>query len=104
MNRTLKEIHTEREAKDTIASLKSQIEHLYWLLKNTNSGVTTPSSAVFSVSKVLELPAVPATAETFQMVFWSSEGTGDDKVWWTYTGLTRWYPMAYTTLDGTPGS
>jgi hypothetical protein len=51
------------------------------------------------------LPAVPTTSETFQRVFWTSDGdgTGDNGVWWTRTGLTRWYPMIYSTKDGAPG-
>lgn len=55
---------------------------------------------------VEELPAIPTEADILQFVFWTSAGAGDgdDQVWWTREGLTRWYPMTYSTLDGTPGS
>lgn len=63
-----------------------------------NGRVTCPT--------VEELPAVPTVANLLQFVFWTSAGAGDgdDQVWWTRTGLTRWYPMTYSTLNGTPGS
>lgn len=55
---------------------------------------------------VEELPAVPTDTDILQFVFWTSAGAGDgnDNIWWTRTDLTRWYPLTYSTLDGTPGA
>jgi hypothetical protein len=70
------------------------------------SETETETTGRIVVPTVEELPAVPTVANTYQMVFWTSAGAGDgdDRVWWTYYGLTRWYPLVYTTLAGTPGS
>lgn len=77
---------------------------------------TAPSSkGRYKCPVVYSLPAVPTAADTYQMVYWTSEdepheegegfqeGTGDNTVWWTRTDLTRWYPMTYSELDGEPG-
>jgi len=70
------------------------------------STVPGATAGRFRCPSVDALPAVPTAANTFQMVYWTSEGdgTGDDGVWWTRTDLTRWYPFAYSTLNGTPGA
>ena len=59
-----------------------------------------------TVPTVEALPAVPTNGHTMQVVFWTSAdaGTGDDGLWWTKDGMTRWYPMVYSTLSGAPGA
>jgi len=77
----------------------------------TGSVAEEASRGQFSCPTVYTLPEIPTTAGRFRMVFWTNEvnpddseevGTGDNKVWWTRTGLTRWYPFLYTTKAGTP--
>jgi hypothetical protein len=73
----------------------------------SSGGSTAPmAKGRFKCPTVETLPAVPTASETFQMVYWTSAGggTGDNQVWWTRTDLTRWYPLTYGTLNGTPGA
>lgn len=60
----------------------------------------------FTIPTVEELPAVPTNGNTMQIVQWTSAGAGDgdDGLWWTKDGMTRWYPMVYSSINGTPGS
>ena len=59
-----------------------------------------------TIPTVEELPAVPTNGNTMQIVLWTSAGAGDgdDGLWWTKDGMTRWYPMVYSSLNGTPGA
>jgi hypothetical protein len=83
---------------------------------NSGESATAPSTkGRITCPTVYSLPAIPTNGNTFQMVFWTSEdephdegedfqaGTGDDSVWWTRNTMSRWYPLTYSTLDGTPG-
>ncbi len=44
------------------------------------------------------LPDIPTTSGTHSVI-WTSEGagTGDDQVWITFAGLTKWFPTMKTT-------
>lgn len=98
-----------RDIRQALRELRHRTAKLPARNRPGGGGGSTDSSETnngrFSVPVVETLPAVPVGANVLQIVFWTSEGdgTGDDQPWWTYTGLTRWYPMTYSTLDGTPG-
>ena len=105
MKLTLKELQEARTLRNTIATIKTQIEYILWLLANTTSNAASSVStgSGFSVDEVETLPAIPTTG--YSMVFWTSvgAGTGDDQTWEAYPGQARWYPCQKpTTLSGAP--
>lgn len=110
MRQRLRTTRDEASVKDSIRVLRGMVEWILWQLRNTSSSVSVSNTfideggAVF-VPTVETLPPIPTDPEVFQQVFWTSfgDGTGDDQVWFTYTGKTRWYPTTYTVLNGTPG-
>lgn len=106
MKLSLRELQETRTLRNTISTLKTQIEYILWLLANTTSNTaSTVVGSGFSVEVVETLPAIPTTG--YQMVFWTSvgAGVGDDQTWEAYPGQSRWYPCQKpTTLSGAPGA
>jgi len=106
MRKPLAEYKKEMSLRDTLRTLKGQIESILWMLRNMNTSAasgTSVSGSAFSVDTVEILPAIPD--EGYQMVFWTSvgAGTGDDQTWEAFAGQSRWYPCQKpTTLSGTP--
>jgi hypothetical protein len=105
-------LEDKRDLERRLRALEQRTQHLpaRWNSGGGGGGGTSPGDDPTGKGRsncptVESLPAVPTTSETFQHVFWTSEGdgTGDNGVWWTRTGLTRWYPMIYSTKDGAPG-
>lgn len=106
MRKPLAEYKKEMSLRDTLRTLKGQIESILWQLRNMNTSAAagTGSSSSFSVETVETLPPIPE--DGYQMVFWTSlgAGVGDDQTWEAFAGQARWYPCQRpTTLSGAPG-
>jgi hypothetical protein len=101
----------KKDVERTLRMLEQRTADLPTRLRGGGSGggagESEDTSGRLIVPIVETLPAVPTAAARMQLVYWTSDGagTGDDGIWYTYTGMTRWYPLGhYTTLDGTPGA
>lgn len=56
-----------------------------------------------NVPRVGALPALPIRGK--QEVFWDSglsPNTGDNQIWHSYAGQSRWYPTTFTDKSGAP--
>ena len=110
MRERLRKFKERLSIQDSIRELRGQVEYILWYIGTIPSAIPSVTGgsggSSFSVPTVEELPAIPTDPETFSQVFWTSAGagTGDDQVWHTYTGMTRWYPTLPTTKSGAPGA